>query len=116
MSDFNERILRKLTEVSERCARIEADISTMKENIKEVRDQDFEQNKLLAEHIAGTVSNRERLEIEKRTRQDQLKNINSRLVKVEFFPNFLRSLRTVILWIGGSAVALLAITRLFKMW
>lgn len=133
MSDLNQRIFEKLTEVSERCARIEVELGSVKEDIRDIKIEDSKQNKLLAEHIAGTITNRERLELEIKNREDALKHsaaeidrledtsskrykiLLERLKRVEFLPNLVLNLKTVLLWIGGLAAAGIAIAKFLKL-
>ncbi len=109
MSDY-KFILEKLTEIGERTARIETDLSNVKEDVSNIKDQDEIQNRLLAEHIAGTITNRDRLGIEIKNRED----LAIRVSTLETLPNFLKLSKRYIIQIVSLGGALFAIFEWFK--
>jgi hypothetical protein len=94
-------ILDKMTEISERTAKIEQRCNSIEDSVKEIKEEDKEQNRLLAEHILGTTTNKERLEIEIQNRQQ----LEHRIRKLEKIPNFLSTLKMIVVYsaaiIGG---------------
>jgi len=120
------QIFEKISELKSSNARIETELLGVKEDIKEIKQEDERQNKLLAEHIAGVRTNRERLELEIRNREDDLKRheqasqerqvfLEQRLKVVEFLPNFLKSSSKILLWAGSIAGSLYGIARFFDL-
>ena len=102
-------ILEKLSDISERTARMEVEQSYMKQDLDEVKRQDVTQNQLLAEHIKGVATANARLDNEILARkaaqmeQDQLK---SRVDALEEPNKFFATLKKYLLYIaavGGAA-------------
>lgn len=118
MSDKKEltMILDKISEVSERTARMEVQQQNMKEDIEGIKEQDKVQNQLLAEHIAGVQTAHERLNNEIQIRksiEEQQKNLKSRVETLEEGPKFLKTLKTIVLYIAAVGGAVLAILKWF---
>lgn len=99
-------ILEKITDISERTARMEVEQKHMKDDLEEVKKQDDVQNKLLAEHIQGVKTANARLDNEIKVREQ----MEGRLVKLEEPSKFLKLLKKYILYIAavGGAVAAIA--------
>ena len=117
------KILEKISEVSERTSRIEARCEIMEEDIKHIKAEDAEQNRLLAEHIRGVKQNAERLNLEQEARRAQdakmeakLKVQNSRLENLEEPQKARKYLAKVATWVTTVATAIAALTKLFGMW
>jgi hypothetical protein len=72
-------ILEKLSGIGERTARMEAQNDHMRKDLETIKIEDGRQNQLLAEHIQGTVTNTERLNLEITARQE----LEKRVVKIE---------------------------------
>ena len=102
-------LLEKISDISERTARMEAVQETMKESIEQIKKEDALQNQLLAEHIQGTVTNRERLEVEIKNRQ----GLEQRVVKLEEPQKFFSVLKKIAVYIAAIAGAILSIKKLF---
>jgi hypothetical protein len=111
-------ILGKLSEISERTARIETKQEYMQADIETIKVEDARQNVLLAEHIQGTVTNRQRLNLEIKAREDveraQLE-LASRVSKLEEAPKFLENLKKYAKWITVVAGAILVLIKLLHM-
>lgn len=103
-------LLEKITEVSERTARMEVEQSHMKSALEEVQKQDIEQNKLLADHIQGVKTANARLDNEIEVRQ----KLESRVVSLEEGPKFRATAKQYLVGIGAIAAALVAILKLMK--
>lgn len=71
-------IMDKLSEVGERTARIEATQDAMNCRLGKIEDEDAKQNELLAEHIEGTIQNREAIKNET-ARREALANAHDKL-------------------------------------
>lgn len=128
-SDNYLKILEKMSEVGSDVAvlknemgHIKQDLSDTRDQLTQINQQDVEQNKLLDQHILGVRTAMERLEIEKATRienhaltQKQIQEINARLKKAEFLPNFFNSLKKILKWTAAFAIPIAAILKLLKM-
>lgn len=111
MSDKNHNlIMNKLMEISDRTSRIEEGLKNVKEDVTKIEAQDKIQNELLAEHIAGTVTNRERLDLEIKNRKD----LESRVESLETVPNFMKSFKKLFIGIGALASASYGIFKWFQ--
>lgn len=112
-------ILNKIMEVSERTARIETKVESMEQDITFIKDEDRKQNDLLDTHIQGTVTNRERLNLEIKSREDLEKKVgtvDTRVEKLETFPKFLKSFKAVLLYIAACTIAVYEIGRVIGKW
>lgn len=89
-------ILDKISESNERQARIETKMEGLAYEVEGIKKEDKEQNRLLAEHIQGTVANTERLNLEIQNRAD----LETRVKKLEKVPQFLGNLHKVVLYVG----------------
>lgn len=89
-------IMDKISEVSERTARIEERQKIQGEDLAKVKEQDEIQNKLLAEHIAGVRATNERLNVEIQERKD----VSARVSKLEELPNFFKSGKAILVYIA----------------
>ena len=98
-------ILDKISESNERQARIETKMEGLKEEIEEIKVQDEKQNQLLAEHIAGTVANTERLNLEIKNRQD----LESRVERLEKPGKFAKAIHGAIMWFGAPVGVIIGI-------
>jgi hypothetical protein len=111
-------ILGKLSEISERTARIETKQEYMQADIETIKVEDARQNVLLAEHIQGTVTNRQRLNLEIKAREDVERaqaELTSRVSKLEEAPKFLENLKKYAKWITVVAGAILVLIKLLHM-
>jgi predicted nuclease with TOPRIM domain len=100
----------------ESLARLEANQEAMKEDIDLIKKEDAEQNKLLAEHIAGVKSAHKRIDQEKESWDKMFEQVSTRLEVVEFVPKTLNGMWTIIKWLGVLSGSLAAITKLLNMW
>lgn len=110
-------ILDKLSDISERTARMEVNQDNMKEDLEEVKRQDVTQNQLLAEHIKGVETAQARLDNEIQARkllQEEQINLKSRVALLEEAPKFRATLKQYLIGIGGVAGAMVAIFKLLK--
>lgn len=107
-------LLEKMTEVSERTARIETKMEVMEKDIEFIKDEDRKQNDLLDQHIAGVKTNTSRLEEEKLARQSAEKLIENRLNSLEESPKFWKSLAKRITGAGAVAGAIYGIMKLLE--
>lgn len=110
-------ILDKLSDISERTARMEVNQDNMKEDLEEVKRQDVTQNALLAEHIKGVETAQARLDNEIQARkllQEEQINLKSRVALLEEAPKFRATLKQYLIGIGGVAGAMVAIFKLLK--
>lgn len=112
-------ILEKISDVKESVGVLKNEFSHMKEDLKGVKEelnavteQDKHQNKLLDEHIAGVRTAMEMLQLEKTSRlqdselvQKQIEELNARIKRAEFLPNFAVSLKKILVWTAGFLVA-----------
>lgn len=119
------KILDKISEIASSTTRLEAEMQAVKEDVSEIKREDARQNELLAQHIAGVQTNRERLELEIKNRESLLAKheeasqqryevIDKRLSDVEFFPKLITGIRKAVIWLGGFAAAAYAISRFFQ--
>lgn len=119
-------ILEKISDLKSSNSRIEGELSGVKGDIQEIKKEDARQNELLAQHIAGVRTNRERLELEIKNRESALQkheeasqkrylDVEERLKIVEFVPNFLKASTKIILWTGSVAGALYGVARFFHL-
>jgi chromosome segregation ATPase len=127
MSDTDNylKILEKMGEISSavgilnnEIAHLKQDMSETRTEVRQIKEEDIQQNQLLAEHILGVNTNRERLNLEIETRKNekellskQILDLDIRLKNAEFVPNLVSNLKTAILWIGGLAGAAVAIAK-----
>jgi DNA-binding transcriptional regulator GbsR (MarR family) len=110
-------ILGKLSEISERTARIETKQEYMQADIETIKVEDARQNVLLAEHIQGTVTNRQRLNLEIKAREDVERaqaELTSRVSKLEEAPKFLEALKKYAKWLTVVAGAVIIILKLIQ--
>lgn len=118
-------ILAKLSDISERTARIEEKCQRMETDIDHIREQDIRQNELLDKHILGVQTNTQRLELEIKYRKEQdiqhSKDIDAakdRLDALETAPKFRKQLVTYIkqgvLYISAIGGALLMLDKFFN--
>lgn len=110
-------LLDRISEVSERTARIEAELSNVKNDVEGINYQDAIQNKLLEEHIRGVHTANERLsnEIEARKLiQAQQESLQTRIVSLEEAPKFRATLKQYLIGIGGIAGAIVAILKFLQ--
>lgn len=109
-------ILDKISESNERQARIETKMEVMKDEIEGIKKQDMEQNKLLAEHIQGTVANTERLNLEIENRRE----LESRVETLEKVPNMIITITNwaykIALWLGTPVGVAYEIGRMLHKW
>lgn len=109
-------ILDKISEVNERQARIETKMEGMSAEIKEIKVEDTEQNRLLAEHIQGTVANTERLNLEIQNRKD----LESRVTTLETPGKFAKAIHSAIMWFGAPIGIVIGIVyetgRILRKW
>lgn len=123
-SDNYLKILEKMAEIQSGVARVETKVENLEDDVREIKVEDTRQNELLAEHIAGVQTNRERLELEIQTRneilqrhevasQERFTELDKRLQVVEFLPNLLKGLKKLMLWLGAVTGAGYAIGRFF---
>lgn len=110
-------ILEKLSDISERTARIEVEQKNMKDDLEEVKRQDSIQNQLLAEHIRGVDTQALRLdnEIEARKLMDEkVSLLRNRVNKLEEPSKFLEIAKKYILYVAAVGGAIAALVKLFR--
>lgn len=117
MSDREDKfmlILDRISEVSERTARMETKMDVMEKDIEFIKEEDRKQNELLDQHIQGVKTNTSRLEEEKRARELAEIQLKKRVDKLEESPKFWGALKTRVLQAGGIAAALYTILKLLE--
>lgn len=107
----SDPVLDKLIEISERLAVVETSVGFMQVDMAEVKHQDQIQNSLLAEHIAGVETARQMIALEKQTRQEKFTELDERLTAVEAPKKAIMGAKTVLLWVGGIAGAVVSIAK-----
>ena len=98
------------TKINEQLTRVCADIGYIK-------DEDKEQNKLLAEHIEGVRVNSDSLKLQTEKWEaisEKVEKQEARLSDVEFLPNLISNLRKALIWVGIPAASLYGIYRLIE--
>jgi len=125
---FLQGIYDKLTEISERSASVETTVDYIKEELDEVKadlkiikQEDFEQNKLIAAHISGVRTVSERLNEEKRVRAEELAEIKKlklpelekRISDLEQPKIFFNGLKTIALYVAAISGAIITVLNLF---
>lgn len=91
-------------------------VTTIKEDIVEMK-QDLRQNTTdLTEHKLGVITAQEAIKLEKSVRSEELQKIDDRLKEVEFIPNLGKSLWKVLKVLGGTAAAAVAISKFMGLW
>jgi uncharacterized protein YlxW (UPF0749 family) len=117
------KIVESLGDIKASIVKVETQVQGIEEDIKGIKIEDAEQNRLLAEHIAGVQTNQARLDLEIKTRdkliqqhenkfQERHKELETRLEVVEFLPKTLKGMGKIIMWLGGIAGATVAIAKL----
>lgn len=110
-------IMNKLTEVSERTARIETKQEAIECRLGKIEEEDARQNDLLDAHIEGTVQNREAIKNET-SRREALANahekLKGRVDRLELSPKVKKFLSDKIMWIALVAGGIAAVLLLFK--
>lgn len=104
-------VLEKLTEMSERMARVETKVDFLSEDMKEVKAQDLIQNKLIDEHIAGVNSLKQLIQIESAKFEVYKTETDARLKILEFPFKFIQTNKKALVWIGGICSALAGIAK-----
>jgi len=104
------QIFAKVSDVSERLGKVETQCNTMEKDIATIKEEDATQNRLLAEHIEGVQTNRERLNIEIQYRQEhqelneeKFKKYDQKLEELEAPRKFLSTLISLAKAIGVLA-------------
>lgn len=109
-------LLEKLSEIGERTARIEAKQESVDRRLSSMEEQDHTQNRLLAEHIEGTVQNREAIKY-LNTRKDQMKeahdSLKSRVELLEKPATAFQFFKENILWVSAVIGGIAAFLMLF---
>lgn len=107
-------LLEKVSDISERCIRIETKMEAVEKDVEIIKNEDRIQNELLAEHIQGTIINTQRMELEIQQRkvlESKVGQSEDRISKLEETPKFLSKLKKVLVYIvtvGGAIMAILA--------
>lgn len=109
-------ILDKVNEVNERTIRMEEKVIGIEKDVDMIKEEDAEQNRLIAEHIAGVKTNTQRLELEKETRIQKQAALKERIDSLEEIPKFFNSLKKVLLYLAAIAGAVLTITKFLHFW
>ena len=121
--DLLIQILNKVSDVSERLVAVESQCQTMQKDISYIKEEDAQQNKLLAEHIEGVKTNKQRLDLEVEKNEDYrvkskeiFRQHNERLDSLETPGKVMKALKSAAGWIItiGSAGALIA--KWLKLW
>lgn len=110
-------LMNKLTEVSERTARIETKQEAIECRLGKIEEEDAQQNKLLAEHIEGTIQNRQAIQNEKERREalaNAHEKLKGRVDRLETAPKVKKFLADKIMWIALVAGGIAAVLLLFK--
>lgn len=117
-------LLEKMGEISDRTARMEGKVELIVRDVEQIKAEDAIQNKLLAEHIQGTITNRERLEVEIQNRRDLEAKVeerarlsDERMKRVEALEEpgkVLNILKKYVAWIAAFGASAVAIYEWFK--
>lgn len=105
-------ILDKLSNIGERTARMEVQNDSLIKDVAKIKEEDVTQNKLLAEHIQGTVANTDRLNLEIKAREE----FDTRLQKVEKIPQFMSSLYKIAIYAGAFVGLVYEAGRIIHAW
>lgn len=129
-SDNYFKILEKLTEMNGNIGELKSSVKTVKEDIIEIKKEDKEQNRLLAEHIQGVKTQAARLDVEidarkeqheqtllliesnKKSNSESLAAMSDKLDEATFLPKLGIMIRKSIIWVGAPASALYGIGKL----
>lgn len=102
-------ILEKLTDISERTARIEVEQQYIKADLEEVKKQDAIQNQHLAEHIANSKAAHARLDLNAQLLEDY----GTRIKTLEEPSKFLSLLKKYSIYVAGLGAAIMTIYKWF---
>ena len=115
MSDFTQ-ILEKVLELKVDINQNAILIKQVQTDVDFIKEEDREQNRLLAEHIQGVHINSERLtnevkyrELEYATIQKIIAELQVRVEKAEFVPVLMSGFRKALLWITPVLVGILSV-------
>ena len=115
-NDQYSQILAGISELKGTTNAMASDISNIKTDIRTNTSD-------LTEHKLGVMTNKEALDLEKEKRAEEtdkknseIKALDTRLKKVEFFPNIMSTLVKALKWLAGIAIAVLAIAKAFSLW
>lgn len=104
-------------------------IGSVRDDVEAIKKEDIRMNELMDIHIKGVNQNSERLNIEKEAREQQfqslktendkqnleIKQLTKRVELAEFLPKFGSNLAIILKWVGGIAVAIMAIVKLLSL-
>lgn len=116
------KIMEKMGDIQSSQGRIEEKTKNLESIVKGIQEEDKRQNDLLAEHIAGVQTNRERLDNEVQARKDLLvqheeasqkrfEELDERLKIVEFLPNLMTNIWKATKWIAAFLAAVTVIAK-----
>lgn len=105
------QLFEKIVEIGERATRIETKLETIERDVSDIKKEDAEQNILLAEHIAGVNTNRERLNLEKQERERTLAEHAKRIETLESLPKFLTFFKKILLYLAAIAGAVMTLAK-----
>jgi len=120
---MSEQILKKLLKHAEDQAKSSAEtqkcinkldkkldlhIQEFKFELKNLKEEDQVQNKLLKEHMAGVNTLKD-------MRSDDLKAADERFSKLEENKKFLKKLKSILIGVGAVAATLVGIAKVFKL-
>ncbi len=117
----------KYSRIIEGIAKLDANQTIMKEDIRSIKNDIDQNTKDLAIHIAGVQTAQARLDIEIQTRdqlltqheedsEEEFKKIDDRLKVVEFIPNLAQGVWKVTKWLGVIAAPGVMISKFFGLW
>lgn len=105
-------LLDKVSEISERTARIEVQLDAVKTDVNFIKIEDKKQNELLDTHIQGTVTNTNRLNLEIEARH----LLETRMTRLEKIPNFMKSVYSILMYVGAIVGIIYETGRILKKW
>lgn len=108
----SKAILEHLLEISDRTSRIEESLKPVKEDLKSIKAD-------LKYHIEGTVTNRQRLDLEIKSREfleAQVKDQHERLSFLEAVPQFFQSAKNIMLYVAVPIGIVYEAGRILRKW
>lgn len=116
-------LLDKMSEVAIQTGVIIQRCDSIERELTQIHEEDRRTNQLMDEHILGVKTNAERLNVEKELRQDAIKKLEDekdsldlRLEQLEKYPQFIKSLKTVAIYVTAIGGAVIMVTKFLGMW
>jgi septal ring factor EnvC (AmiA/AmiB activator) len=116
MPDRDDKIVNKIDDLGERITRLEVKVAGVRDDVKHIREEDTEQNRLLAEHIEGVKTNKQRLDLEIQARKEYEEDLKKRVESLEQVPKFLSMVKKIAIFFSALAGAVSALGWFFNMW